>query len=152
MGNPFNALVLPVTVNKSLFCAAASHRLGVGRVLPSRSGIQRQGGVALFQRPRAAGGLSGTTLTCASVPAHPRGFSQSVLSADVRLQSGHVEPRLHVGQHDFPEGAVFPRPGQLWPGKKLVIVVFVPVTRCSALVTTDLTPRKQINKKIPPLD
>lgn len=44
----------------SLCVTVASYRLGFGRVLPSRSGIQRQGGVSLFQRPWAASGLSGT--------------------------------------------------------------------------------------------
>lgn len=70
-------LLVTVTINNGVFGTAASHRLGFGRVLPSRSGIQRQGGVALFQRPRASGGLSGTNLTCVPVPAHNRGFSQS---------------------------------------------------------------------------
>lgn len=40
------------------FRKAASYRLGFGRILPSRSGIQRQGGLSLFQRPGAASGLS----------------------------------------------------------------------------------------------
>lgn len=44
----------------SLSVTASSYRLGFGRVLPSRSGIQRQGGLPLFQRPWAASGLSGT--------------------------------------------------------------------------------------------
>lgn len=48
-------------MNEYFLCvSAASYRLGFGRILPSRSGIQRQGGLSLFQRPGAASGLSGT--------------------------------------------------------------------------------------------
>lgn len=39
--------------------AAAPYRLGFGRVLPPRTGVQREGGLPLLQRPRAPGGLSG---------------------------------------------------------------------------------------------
>ena len=42
-------------------CAAAPHRLGFGRVLPPRTGVQRQSGLPLLQRTRASGGLSGTS-------------------------------------------------------------------------------------------
>lgn len=40
------------------------------------------------------------------------------VSADVRLQSGHVESGLHARQYDFQEGAILPRPGQLRPGER----------------------------------
>lgn len=108
----------------SISClSAASYRLGFGRILPSRSGIQCQGGLPLLQRPRAASGLSGNGLlrTVAPLWTDPQQFDWlqrlcPLRSSDVRLQFGHVEPRLHVGQHDLPEGALLPRPGQLRPG------------------------------------
>lgn len=37
-------------------------------------------------------------------------------ASDVRLQLGHVESGLHVGQYDFSEGALLPRTRQLRPG------------------------------------
>lgn len=54
------ALSTRLMITLSLSVTASSYRLGFGRVLPSRSGIQRQGGLPLFQRPWAASGLSGT--------------------------------------------------------------------------------------------
>ncbi|CAM9132251.1 unnamed protein product, partial [Bubo scandiacus] len=71
---------------------AAPHRLGAGGVLPPGPGVQRPRGLAVLQGPGALGGLS-----------------------DVRLQLGHVELRLHAGQHDLPERALLPRPRQLRP-------------------------------------
>lgn len=48
---------------------ATPNRLGFGRVLPPVPGIQRQSGLALLQRARAAGGLSGLIQTHIQTPA-----------------------------------------------------------------------------------
>mmetsp|Transcript_14938 Transcript_14938/g.42219 ORF Transcript_14938/g.42219 Transcript_14938/m.42219 type:complete len:265 (+) Transcript_14938:599-1393(+) len=74
---------------------AQTHRLGIGRVLPSRPRVQRARGLPVLQGTGA-----------------PR------RSAGVRLLVRHVESRLHVCWHDLPKGTLLPRPRQLRPARQ----------------------------------
>lgn len=100
---------------------ATPYRLGSGRVLPPISGVQRQSGVKILQRPGTPGRLPGkhtlslhTALDSDTRTACTRLQKQRRLCvSDVRLQSRHVEFGLHAGQYDFPERALLPWTRQL---------------------------------------